>query len=57
MLIIVTTVFAVICTMNFNKGLKPHITKSQFEDGDEKHPMTDMNPHMTQPMSTRMEID
>jgi hypothetical protein len=57
MLIVVTIVNAIVCTMNFNKGLKPHITKSQFEDGDEKHPMTDMNPHMAQPMSTRMEID
>ncbi|RPA83709.1 hypothetical protein BJ508DRAFT_304582 [Ascobolus immersus RN42] len=57
LLIVVTIVNAVVCTLNFGKGLKPHITKSTIEDGDEKHPMTDMNPHMAQPMSTRMEID
>jgi len=58
-LIVITITNAIACTINFNKGLKPHITKSQFDgDGDEKHPMDPINPHSAvQPMSSRMEID
>jgi len=57
-LIVVTITNAIVCTMNFDKGLKPHITKSQFDSGDEKHPLDTINPHSAvQPMSSRMEID
>jgi len=45
------------CTANFDKGLKPHITKPAYESGDEKLQMDNMNSHNMINPPTRMEID
>ncbi|KAI9748594.1 MAG: hypothetical protein M4579_007177 [Chaenotheca gracillima] len=41
-LIIITIVNACVCTHNFGKGLKPHITRRKLESEDEKVTMTEM---------------
>ncbi|PWW75063.1 hypothetical protein C7212DRAFT_352966 [Tuber magnatum] len=56
-LIILTIANAIACVMNFNKGLKPHITRRRMTDEEEKHSMTEMTNHAAQPMPSRMTID
>ncbi|MCJ1253688.1 hypothetical protein MMC24_001500 [Lignoscripta atroalba] len=56
-LIILTIINAIMCTLNFNKGLKPHIATRKLENDDEKGYMTEM-PNMSHgPMPSRMTID
>lgn len=43
--------------MNFDKGLKPHITKRKLTDDEDKHSMTEMSNQMAAPMPSRMTID
>ncbi|KAL7271878.1 hypothetical protein RUND412_005333 [Rhizina undulata] len=54
-ILICLTIFnAITCMMNFDKGLKPHISKRKVTDEEEKHSMTEMQ--HTNPTS-RMTID
>jgi hypothetical protein len=55
-LITITIVNAVTCMLNFNKGLKPHITKRKFPSDEDKHGMTEMGPQ-AHPVPSRMTID
>ena len=57
LLITLTIANAIACVMNFGKGLKPHITRRKMTDEEEKHSMTDMTNHATQPVPSRMTID
>ena len=57
LLITVTIANAILCMLNFNKGLKPHITKRKFTTEEEKHDMTEMSPHVAHPVPSRMTID
>lgn len=59
LLIILTICNAIACMMNFDKGLKPHITKRKVNDDDDKNSMTlEMtHPHAAQPVPSRMTID
>ncbi|KAI5850671.1 hypothetical protein BZA05DRAFT_60609 [Tricharina praecox] len=57
LLIILTIINAIACIMNFDKGLKPHITKRKVTDEEDKNSMTEMSAHMSQPMQSRMTID
>ncbi len=56
-LIILTIVNACVCTYNFNKGLKPHISKRKLESEDEKVTMTEMPNLAHGPVPSRMTID
>ncbi|KAI9852458.1 MAG: hypothetical protein M1830_006792 [Pleopsidium flavum] len=56
-LIILTIVNACVCTNNFNKGLKPHISKRKLESEDEKVTMTEMPNLAHGPVPSRMTID
>lgn len=56
-LIVVTIINAIMCMMNFNKGLKPHITRRKFQNEEEKHTMAEMSPHIAQTAPSRMTID
>ncbi|KAL0633590.1 hypothetical protein Q9L58_007480 [Maublancomyces gigas] len=56
-LIILTIANAIACMVNFNKGLKPHITRRKPADEEEKHSMTEMSNHAAHPMPSRMVID
>ncbi|MCJ1229814.1 hypothetical protein MMC12_006484 [Toensbergia leucococca] len=56
-LILLTIINACMCTNNFNKGLKRHITKQTFESEDEKSNMTEMPNLAHGPVSSRMVID
>lgn len=56
LLITVTIINAITCMLNFNKGLKPHITKRKFPSEEEKHGMTEMSP-TTHSVPSRMTID
>ena len=56
-LIVITIGIAIRCTMNFNKGLKPHIARRKIENEEEKAYMTEM-PNLGQgPVNSRMTID
>jgi len=44
-LILLTIANAIMCMLNFDKGLKPHITRRKIENEEEKHHMADINPH------------
>jgi len=57
LLIILTIINAIACIMNFDKGLKPHITKRKVTDEEDKISMTEMSTRMSQPMPSRMTID
>jgi hypothetical protein len=57
LLIILTIGNAIACIMNFDKGLKPHITKRKLPDDEDKHSMTDMSNPVSQPVPSRMTID
>lgn len=57
MLIILTIGNAIACILNFDKGLKPHITKRKVSDEEDKDGMTEMSNHVSQPMPSRMTID
>ncbi|KAL9116146.1 MAG: hypothetical protein Q9227_000516 [Pyrenula ochraceoflavens] len=60
-LILCTITNAILCTLNFNKGLKPHVAHRKLESDDEKANMTEMQPHGLAYSGTmnqnRMEID
>ncbi|KAH0606658.1 uncharacterized protein H6S33_003492 [Morchella sextelata] len=56
-LIILTIANAIACMINFDKGLKPHITRRKMSDEEEKHSMTEMSNHATHTMPSRMTID
>lgn len=56
LLITVTIINAIACMLNFNKGLKPHITKRKILNDEEKHAMTEMSP-AAHPVPSRMTID
>jgi len=56
-LVVITIANAIVCTHNFNKGLKPHISSQQFDSAGEKHQMQEMSPNMVHPLTHRMEID
>jgi len=57
LLIVFTIGNAIACIMNFDKGLKPHITKRKMPDEEDKHSMTDMSNPVSQPVPSRMTID
>jgi hypothetical protein len=57
LLILMTIGNAIACIMNFDKGLKPHITKKKIADEEDKNSMTEMSNHATQPVPSRMTID
>lgn len=54
-LIILTIANAIVCMINFDKGLKPHITKRKMVDEEEKNSI-EMS-HAAHPMPSRMTID
>ncbi|MCJ1479524.1 hypothetical protein MMC13_008210 [Lambiella insularis] len=56
-LIVVTIANAIMCTMNFNKGLKRHIAHRKVESEDEKAHMTEMPNLSHGPVPSRMTID
>ena len=56
-LIILTIINACICTVNFNRGLKPHIAARKVENVDEKANMTEMPNLSHGPVPSRMTID
>ena len=56
-LIIATIVNAIMCTMNFGKGLKPHIAGRKMESEDEKTFVTEMPNLSHGPVPSRMTID
>ncbi|KAI9848760.1 MAG: hypothetical protein M1837_006847 [Sclerophora amabilis] len=57
-LIVVTIVNACVCTHNFGRGLKPHVTRRKMESEEEKVTMTEMPDYKTgAPPANRMTID
>ncbi|KAK2872107.1 hypothetical protein FQN49_002550 [Arthroderma sp. PD_2] len=57
-LIIMTIANAIVCTINFNKGLKPHITSKKRSRGAEKGEGTELNDQFSHgPVPSRMTID
>ncbi|KAH0536511.1 hypothetical protein FGG08_006636 [Glutinoglossum americanum] len=56
-LIVLTIINAIVCTGNFDKGLKPHITKRKLENEDEKVSDTEMPSMAHGPVPSRMTID
>ncbi|PGH12934.1 hypothetical protein AJ80_06539 [Polytolypa hystricis UAMH7299] len=58
-LIIMTIINACVCTHNFNKGLKPHITSKRSTGQNEKANATELSGHMGQhgAVPSRMTID
>ncbi|KAF2401925.1 hypothetical protein EJ06DRAFT_367978 [Trichodelitschia bisporula] len=57
-LLVVTIIVACWCTFNFNKGLKPHLSKRQPHNVDSDKLYIDDMPHrVNMPTSSRMEID
>ncbi|EER29286.1 hypothetical protein CPC735_069680 [Coccidioides posadasii C735 delta SOWgp] len=57
-LIIMTIINACVCTHNFNKGLKPHISGRRSVRDDEKGRGTEMHGRLSHgPVPTRMTID
>lgn len=57
LLICLTIANAIACILNFDKGLKPHITKRKVADEEDKNSMTEMSSHAAQPVPSRMTID
>ena len=58
LLIVATILNAILCTNNFNRGLKPHITTRKLEDADEKAGMTEMSGNVSMGGAAgRMTID
>ncbi|KAI1934430.1 hypothetical protein LOZ66_005898 [Ophidiomyces ophidiicola] len=57
-LIIMTIVNAIVCTFNFNKGLKPHLSSKRSKRDDEKGHGTEMHGRLSRaPVTSRMTID
>ncbi|KAK2742458.1 hypothetical protein FQN57_005349 [Myotisia sp. PD_48] len=57
-LIIMTIANAIVCTLNFNKGLRPHISSKRPGRSSEKGDGTEMQGHVSQgPVPSRMTID
>ena len=56
-LIVMTIGNAFMCTMNFGKGLKPHIASRKVESEEEKAHMTEMPNLSHGPVPSRMTID
>lgn len=59
LLLIVTIVYACMCTHNFNKGLKPHIAKRKVPDHNDKaYGRSNEMPDLSGlPAGSRMTID
>lgn len=56
-LIIITIINAIMCAMNFRKGLKPYVTSRKVESEDEKPNMMEMPNLSHGPVPSRMTID
>lgn len=56
-LIIITIVNAVMCALNFRKGLKPYIASRKLESEEEKPNMMEMPNLVHGPVPSRMTID
>ena len=57
-LVIATIVISTIVTLNFGKGLKPHLRRSPSDaDEEDKHYMNEMAPHPHGPVPSRMVIE
>ena len=56
-LIVLTIINAIACTLNFNKGLKPHIARRKIDGDDEKVDMTEMPNLKHGPVPSRMIIE
>jgi len=56
-LIVMTITNAIMCTANFGKGLKPHITARKVDSNEEKAHMTEMPNLSHGPVPSRMTID
>lgn len=56
-LIVMTITNAVMCTVNFGKGLKPHIAARKVDSEEEKVHMTEMPNLSHGPVPSRMTID
>ena len=56
-LIIITIVNAIMCAINFRKGLKPYIANRKVESEEEKPHMMEMPNLSHGPMPSRMTID
>jgi NADH:ubiquinone oxidoreductase subunit 6 (subunit J) len=58
LLLLVTIVVACLCTHNFNKGLKPHVSSKRLGDGSPNKAYNTEMPSLSGPApSSRMEID
>jgi len=57
LLIISTIINAIMCTANFNRGLKPHVSSRKLDHDDEKGHMTEMQGHIKAGNDGRMTID
>ncbi|KAI9868129.1 MAG: hypothetical protein M1813_006874 [Trichoglossum hirsutum] len=56
-LIVLTIANAFACTLNFDKGLKPHITQKKMGNEEDKDPHTEMPSMAHGPVPSRMTID
>ncbi|KAH0555936.1 hypothetical protein GP486_006118 [Trichoglossum hirsutum] len=56
-LIVLTIVNAIACTLNFDRGLKPHITEKKVGNEEEKDLHTEMPSMAHGPVPSRMTID
>jgi NADH:ubiquinone oxidoreductase subunit 6 (subunit J) len=58
LLLLVTIIVACMCTHNFNKGLKPHVSSKRVGDGASGKAYNTEMPSLSGPApSSRMEID
>ncbi|KAI9728545.1 MAG: hypothetical protein M1834_007684 [Cirrosporium novae-zelandiae] len=58
LLIVLTIANAIICMLNFGKGLKPYITKPKYDVDEEKGTINEMQPNLIgRSVPTRMTID
>ncbi len=57
LLIIITIINAIMCAINFRKGLKPYIAKRKVESEEEKPNMMEMPNLSHGPVPSRMTID
>ena len=56
-LIIITIINAIMCAVNFRKGLKPYIASRKLESDEEKPNMMEMPNLAHGPVPSRMTID
>ncbi|KAF2454631.1 hypothetical protein BDY21DRAFT_290909 [Lineolata rhizophorae] len=57
LLLLVTIVIACLCTHNFNKGLKPHISRRKVPDPNDQKDFINEMPTLAGPAGSRMTID